>query len=460
MSNNIVEEDSFSLRKIDILVKNEFENTQKLSLDKVKILNFSNSIDKWEREILFSDNGFYSLKGKDVEDKTKEFYLELKKFVNMKISELKLNDFITSDIISDIKEKKLKTILEQMQNYEKEQISIWETQVFEEGLKSVIDRAILYKNSEKIILSSLNNGLSILKMMAEKENWNTKTLNSKVDLFESEFFTNLINSYIESKDLKAIVLFEKYKDKLLIEDIDNFEKSLYQFKNKIIAYNWAKELFSYNLSEDENKREINAIKDEEIKVLVLRLLKEFQEQKQKIEKKKEQEKNEKNWQEIISVLEKEKDKAFLYVDITLDKKHQKSKENYIKKIIKDEKIKTDEKKFVDILDEFLNDYDVFVDKDLSDYREFFSKEDFDYVVKLQQMNLDDYVLASSDYKFLKDKLYFNGIKAEKDIYLFVQLFWAMQKEYSSTNKKEIDTEAKNKLIDLALSRLKKQKREE
>ena len=103
MSNNIVEEDSFSLRKIDILVKNEFENTQKLSLDKVKILNFSNSIDKWEREILFSDNGFYSLKGKDVEDKTKEFYLELKKFVNMKISELKLNDFITSDIISDIK---------------------------------------------------------------------------------------------------------------------------------------------------------------------------------------------------------------------------------------------------------------------------------------------------------------------------------------------------------------------
>ena len=69
---NKVYDDSFSLRKIEN-PQNDFN--EDFSLDKVKILNFSNSIDKWEQELLFSENGFYSLKGKDVENKVKEFYM-------------------------------------------------------------------------------------------------------------------------------------------------------------------------------------------------------------------------------------------------------------------------------------------------------------------------------------------------------------------------------------------------
>ena len=73
--------------------------------------------------------------------------------------------------------------------------------------------------------------------MAEKEAWNSKTLNSKIQLFQAEFFTNLINAYVENKDLKAVVLFEKYKDKLDLKEKEKFQETLKIFRNKIISYN-------------------------------------------------------------------------------------------------------------------------------------------------------------------------------------------------------------------------------
>ena len=455
---NKVYEDSFSLRKIDVFDENVLDND--FSLDKVKILDFSNSIDKWEQELLFSKNGFYSLKGKFVENKTEEFFKELKTFVGLKISELKLKNSKTLDIVLDIKEKKLKIIQEQMKKYEDEQLQAWETQVFEDGLQSSIKRAILYKDNEQILLSSLNNGISILKTMAEKEDWNEKTLNSKIKLFQSDFFEKLINSYIENKDLKAVVLFDKYKDDLDFKDKENLQASLNVFKNKIISYNWAKELFSYDLTDEENKKEINEIKDVEIKSLVQSLMKNFQEQKKKSDEKIRQEKNEENWKEIISALETEPDKAFLSIDISLDKKNQKSKENYIRMILKEGKIETDKKKFLELLKDVYTDFSKFKEQSLSDSREFLSKEDYEIVVQLQKMSIDECIFYSSDYEFLKEKFDENGIKKDEEIYSCIQLLFSLKKEYSSKNKVEPHFEEKEKLMNLALNRFIKKDREE
>ena len=453
---NKVYDDSFSLRKIDVKTQVDLD----FSLDKVKILDFSNSIDNWEQELLFSENGFYSLKGKEVENKTKEFYKELKSFVSSKLSELKLKDTKTLDIVSDIKDKKLSAILEQMQNYEKLQLQEWETQVFEQGLKTAIKRAVAYKDNEQIVFSSLNNGISILKAMAEKETWEEKVLNSKISSFQSEFFINLINAYIENKDLKAIVLFDKYKDKLNLEDKEKMEEALSLFKNKIIAYNWAKELFSYNLSDLENKKEINEIKDIEIKTLVQKLLKDFQEQKKKQEERTRQEKNEENWKQIISSLEQDPDKAFLCIDIFDDKKHCKSKENYIKTIIKNGKIATDKNTFFKLLEEIFLDFSSFKEKSLSDYREVLSKEDFELITKLQKMSGDELNFYCSDYEFLKEKFEENQVNDIDKIYSCLQLLISLKNDYCSKNKMEPDFEIKEKLINLALSRFIKKDREE
>ncbi len=460
MLNDSIKEASFSLRKIDVKQTEVIDENITFDSDKVKILEFSNLIDKWEKELLFSENGFFSIKGKEIEGKTKEFYSELKKFINMKISEMKLKTSKSVDIVSDIKDKKLKVVLDQMEKYEKEQLSKWETQVYEEGLKSAINRAVLYKDNEQIIFSSLNNGLSILRTLAQKENWDSKIFKSKVDLFEADFFLSLINSYVFDKDLKAIVLFEKYKDKLIIDNIEKFEEGLLSLKNNVIAYNWAKELFSYNLSTTENKKEINEIKDLEIKKLVQNFLQEFQKQKEKIEEKEQQIKNEENWKQILSILESEPDKAFLYIDFSMDKKHQKSKENYIKMILKKGQIETDKKVFLELLKEIYVDFSAFKEKSLSDYREFLSKEDYEKFVEFQKMSVDEYNFFSSDYAFLTEKFKQNDITNEEDLYTFVQLIFSLKNDYSSKNKKEFDFETKEKLIEVVLKRFIKKDREE
>ena len=86
-ANNNVLTSSFSLRKIPISQnENVLDVENSKYLDKVKILELCNLIDEWEKELLFSDGGFFSLKGKEVKDKSDEFIKELEKFINSKIS--------------------------------------------------------------------------------------------------------------------------------------------------------------------------------------------------------------------------------------------------------------------------------------------------------------------------------------------------------------------------------------
>ena len=54
---------TYSLRKIP--EKNIQINFEEENNDKIKILELMNIIDEWEKEVLFADNGFFSLKGKN-----------------------------------------------------------------------------------------------------------------------------------------------------------------------------------------------------------------------------------------------------------------------------------------------------------------------------------------------------------------------------------------------------------
>ena len=144
----------------------------------------------------------------------------------------------------------------------------------------------------------------------------------------------------------------------------------------------------------------------------------------------------------------------------MDKKHQKSKENYIKMILKKGQIETDKKVFFEILKEIYVDFSVFKEKSLSDYREFLSKEDYEKFVEFQKMSVDEYNFFSSDYAFLTEKFKQNDITNEDDLYTFVQLIFSLKNDYSSKNKKEFDFETKEKLIEVVLNRFIKKDREE
>ena len=444
--------DVYSMRKIPIMKKDSQAVLIESDIDKVKILELSNFIDEWEKELLFSETGFFSLKGRSVENKTKEFIEELDQLISTKIYEINFSKQESKNIIIEIKKRKLDAIKSQMLAYEKNEMKNWEFEVYENSIKSCIQRAVLYKNNPEIIDSSFKNGISIIETMAEKEKWNDKTLTVRRNIFEADFFFEIINSFILARDAKASFYFEKYKEKLAAKDKITLDEAIKTLKNNVIAYNWAKELFSYEMSAENNEKEIKEIKDKELRFFVRKYLAEFLQEKKKEEKTKEQEKNEKNWKEIISILEKEPDKAELYIDYTLSKESINSKKNYIKMIRKDGYTTTNRTSFLNLIKMMFDDYEKFKQEDISNYRKDLSVEDYNLIEKMRSFSAAEYTFLNSDYSYIQSRLSTKQIDGKEDLYKLIKLVIAAKENYVSIKKEEPDIEKRNKIIDEVLAR--------
>ena len=444
---------TYSVRKIptvDVVIQNEEENN-----DKIKILELINAIDEWEKTVLFAQNGFFFLKGKNVENKTKEFLKELDDFISFQISQYHFVDSTSKLLVSEIKKNKLKSIEEQMINYEKLQLKSWEIEVYENSIKSCIQRAVLYKDVQDIVSLSFNQALEILDLMSKREKWSKKTYEAKKEIFESDFYFELINAFILDKDVKAAVCFKQYKDKILDEKREQIEKSIEVFKNNVIAFNWAKELFSYNLPDEKNQTEINEIKDKELENLVKHYLSDFKLEEKRTKELKEKETNENNWKEIISKLSSEPDRTELFIDYTLNDESIKAKKFYIKQMRANGYINTDKKEFLSLLEDCIENFEKFKQKDISNFHKSLSAEDYDLLEKIKKYTSQEYSFLVSDYAYISKQLEKSGIKEKEEIYDFIKFVFASKDNYVSNKKEEPDIETRNKLIKSAIERYSK-----
>lgn len=446
---------SFSIRKIPVTESEiQQESLSDNHIDKIKILELSNIIDKWEQELLFSENGFFSLKGKNVEGKINEFVAELDDFIDSKIQEIAFVDNSSKKLAKTIKLEKIESIKRKMKAHEQTELKNWETEVYENAIKSSISRAVLYKSDVNIIESSLKNGLSVLKVMAENEDWTPKILKYREEKYKSEFYSSLIDAFIKDKNPKANFYFSKYKNILNLEDTEKFEKSIKELKNNVIAYNWARELFSYNMVKSEQEKEIKTIKDKEIEKIVRNYLYDFSLSEKKQEEVIAKEKNIKNWQEIIEIAKSDIDKALLYIDFNGKSDDIKSKKEYIKLIKKQDFILTDKKQFVSLLAEYFENFEKFKTKDISNYQSCFSKEDYELFSNLQKIDNIEFFKLNVDYKYVIDEIKKLKINKEEDKYNIFKLILTVNNEYKQNNNKNPDFEARNKLISTVLERFK------
>ena len=445
----------FSIRKIPVTESEiQQEALSDNHIDKIKILELSNIIDKWEQELLFSENGFFSLKGKNVEGKINEFAAELDGFIDSKIQEIAFVDNSSKKLAKTIKIEKIESIKRKMKAHEQTELKNWETEVYENAIKSSISRAVLYKSDVNIIESSLKNGLSVLKVMAENEDWTPKILKYREEKYKSEFYSSLIDAFIKDKNPKANFYFSKYKNILNLEDTEKFEKSIKELKNNVIAYNWARELFSYNMVKSEQEKEIKTIKDKEIEKIVRNYLYDFSLSEKKQEELIAKEKNIKNWQEIIEIAKSDIDKALLYIDFNGKSDDIKSKKEYIKLIKKQDFILTDKKQFISLLSEYFENFENFKTKDISNYQSCFSKEDYELFSNLQKIDNIEFFKLNVDYKYVIDEIKKLKINKEEDKYNIFKLILTVNNEYKQNNNKNPDFEARNKLISTVLERFK------
>ncbi len=412
---------SYSLRKIPETHHESGDFSHEKEIDSVKILELSNIIDEWEYELLFSENGFFSLKGKEVENKTTEFCEELNKLINSKISQVKFLLPESREIFFNIKNLKINSLTERMKIYENEQLNNWIIDTYEQSINSSVRRAVLYKNNPGIVKSSYSNAMTVIKLMADKEKWDEFTYSSKISEFKSDFYYALISAFMEEKDILAGAYFEKYKDELDKDKQEEIKKSIDELKNNITAYNWSKELFSYNLSESEKEKEINSVRDKNIKSLINHYVSTFDKMKKKEEDREIKSKNESNWNQIISLMDSEPDKAELYIDYSLKEESKNAKKSYIKDIRNSGVIKTDIQKFLKLLNEAVEDIDNFREKDISDFHADLSGKDFEHVSKIKNLKDKSFQIFKSDYEYIKKEMKNKEIKSQESIYAVIKL---------------------------------------
>ncbi|MBQ4122585.1 hypothetical protein IJD44_02520 [bacterium] len=451
----------FSLEKIPVNKQNEgsFDVENNKFADKVKLLELSNYIDEWEREILFSKNGFFSLKGKYVENKSKEYIAELERFINAKTSNIVFCLENSKKAAKELKRIKIENIKSQLLKHEQKELYDWEIDVYNKALQAAQDKAILYKYDFDIVFKSVKNGIKILSLISEREKWTDKIFKIKQKKFVSSCCFEIIQSFIKEKDIDFLRHFNTYSRYLLDEDKEKLEELMSELKDNIIAYNWATELFSYDLNDEENEKEIKRLNDKNLEPLVRSYIDVFKKLKKKNNEELKQLELQQTWDKIDSLLKTEPEKALLYVDIEKDKESTKAQKEYITKLIGEGYIITDKAIFCELFSEMLNDFASFKYKLLSKYKHKLSQVDFELLKNLQKQSDTEYLKIISDYKFLFQKLKEMKIEAPNEIYDFILDYRLAIDDYKLINSKSADFEKKNKIIEILLARISHKKSE-
>ena len=202
-----------ALRKIPASLN---ENTPEIitdkGIEKIKIIELSCAIDKWEKTVLFAENGFFSLKGREAEEKKKQYLEELNRFISSEIFKMKFSEPFSREAVLKIKEEKLAAVKFQLEAHAQAQLHEWEISTYEEALNTTVKRAVLYKTNPYVVQTAYMNGIKIIEIIADKEDWNNKLLNYRKKQFISDFYLALINEFINDKDINAYLYFNRFKD--------------------------------------------------------------------------------------------------------------------------------------------------------------------------------------------------------------------------------------------------------
>ncbi len=444
---------SFAVNKIQSF---DYDNNLNIendkNTDKIKILELCNTIDNWEKEVLFSQNGFFALKGIEVKNKSKECIEELEKFINSIINKMDLVLPQSKEAVCQIKKLKIDNIKKQILDYESKELFEWEISVYDNALESSVSRALLYKNNPEIIKMSFQNAISILGLMRNREKWNEKIYQAQKSRFIAKFYYSIIRDFLNDKDIKFFIYFEKYKDCLTDEYRNELDNYVNELKQNIIAFNWTKEISSYNISDEEIDKEIAAINDVDLEASVRSFLDLLKKQKKKIDERQQYDISLKSWENVMSLAENEPEKALLFIDLSQKKSTVKAQKDYINKIAKDNLIYTDKSQFIDLLKDFIDNPIKFKFKQLADFRCLLSSVDFDFFEKLQKESDNNLLCIYSDFKYILNKLEQVNIKNKDKLYDSIILFINTLSKYKEITSKEADLEKKNKIIDLILER--------
>ncbi len=352
--------------------------------DYIKILELSNFIDNWEQTVLFSQNGFYTLKGKNVQGKTKELLEVLEKDTDKILSEEDFEVQLSYQKAEKIKRNKIQTIKEKMLAYEKSENLKYEIETTEKAIEASKEKAISYKNFPDTVEKCYLNALSAIGLKSELLQTSKEETNKIIKEFNSDFFEGITKSFIDENSEDSKKFYSQNKNYILKEKQENLEKAIEQQKEKQLAFKQAKDLILKDINKTKAFDIISKTPNERIRKYTQIYFEGFYNSKENLEKEEKEKKNKETWENIDSGLAQNSDTALSYVDLNGSENEINAQINYIKTMIKDGEIKTDNKKFFELYKAAFEETSKFSETDLYNFKHCLNKEDFEFFLNLQK----------------------------------------------------------------------------
>lgn len=421
--------------------------------DTTKILEISNFIDEWEQTVLFSPNGFYTIMEKNVIGKTQPLIETLEKDID-KIFEETVFDAAESKLkAQEIKSVKIRNIRKKMEEYENLQKLNWEIETANQTIEAAKTKAAAYKNYPETIEKCYLNALNAIAIKARLKQSDKKELTSMINEFNSDFFEKITKSFVDENSIEAEKFYLQNKSYILEEKRKELENSILHLKNRLEAFRKAQDFLFCDLKKSEIYEKISKIKNEEIREYTKLYYDDFLNSKENTKRKEAEEKSRKNWKLIDECLNNNSDLALLKTDLTLGERERNAQIEYIKSMIKQGKIETDNKKFFELYKTAFEETQKFEAINLYEFRHLLSIEDFEFFMKLrEEIKSETFLALKCEYNEIKQ--YFDEENTDFNVTLIKLCKREKQIEEKNT-KKEISLSQIAQLTESLAIRIKK-----
>lgn len=409
----------------------------KADTNEAKILELSNSIDFWEREYLLNPNGgYYSLHGEIAISKSSDYLSELDKFANDALQKIAIeNDAVLLEFAKNVKNKKVDTISKGISIHKYNETISWIKNTFNEAQNNSISKGVAYRNDLKAVEIALNNGKTVTKQKANFLKINQEEL---LNEFLSHFHTEILFAYLKEENILARSYFNKYKNEIREDYLEIFENAVSKCEIKKEANELA--LHFAQLDEFEANRNINAIKNEDLKNLTKSIYEIyfFEAKNQPIVVKRELINN--SWKKVKNSL------SVMDVNFALDENVSKNQLQYIEEMKKYGEILTNANVYLDLRDLSIYNTQDFLNLDLITFSHELSENDLKIFENRQKnVNSPEFSVAKED-GFLIDKELQNLELSDKQKYEIIKSIENDFLYFEKLNKKLPSREDRKRII--------------
>lgn len=237
-------------------------------IDSTRMVEINNKHNEWMQQNFYDkDTGYQYVLGKDAYGKSEEYIKNYDKYMSDLVKEAKLSPFNQQRLRESMVRWKGQ-VNELFSGHDFKQGVVWSKQEAAVGLENQKNNAINMRNIEGGYEKAIETGNQLIEWQGEIQHLDKSTIDAQKKQFKMSVNEGVLSSYLGEGSLKAKEFFEKHKEELPSDKLDNYIRSVNENELTYTSRQTALGLIGLGTAEAYNK--INAIENPQERYAVLR----------------------------------------------------------------------------------------------------------------------------------------------------------------------------------------------